>query len=168
MNQRQRTRTISQFRKGRFRFLVATDVAARGIDVQTISHVINFDIPNCAEDYVHRIGRTGRAGANGVALSFAAPRDFRLVRSIEQFIGQKMTASVVPGMEPTKKMDAPSAPSSRFKKKVRFPLLAVLEKKTFQNHVLPVSSRELPRVIIIMECGDRRRFHTASLGSLII
>jgi superfamily II DNA/RNA helicase len=100
MNQRQRTRTITQLRQGRIRVLVATDVAARGIDVLTISHVINFDLPMSVEDYVHRIGRTGRAGTSGIALSFAGNRDAQLVRRIEQFTGQKMTAHVVAGMEP--------------------------------------------------------------------
>ena len=100
MNQRQRTRTIAAFRKGAIRILVATDVAARGIDVPTISHVINFDLPMNGEDYTHRIGRTGRAGATGVALSFAAHRDVRLVQEIEKFTGQKMTLTVIPGMEP--------------------------------------------------------------------
>ena len=90
MNQRQRTRTIGQLRDGEIQILVATDVAARGIDVQTISHVINFDLPQSGEDYVHRIGRTGRAGAKGTALSFAAPKDFRLLRQIEQFTGQRL------------------------------------------------------------------------------
>lgn len=101
MNQRQRTRTITRLRKGETKILVATDVAARGIDIQTISHVINFDLPHSAEDYVHRIGRTGRAGANGIALSFASPKEFPLVRRIELFTGYKMTAHVIPGMEPT-------------------------------------------------------------------
>lgn len=100
MNQRQRTRTIAALRKGAIRILVATDVAARGIDVPTISHVINFDLPMSAEDYVHRIGRTGRAGATGIALSFAAHRDNRLVQEIEKFTGKKMTPTVIPGMEP--------------------------------------------------------------------
>jgi superfamily II DNA/RNA helicase len=100
MNQRQRTRTIASLRKGTTRILVATDVAARGIDVPAISHVINFDLPMSAEDYVHRIGRTGRAGSTGVALSFAAHRDMRLVQQIERFTGKKMTPTVIPGMEP--------------------------------------------------------------------
>lgn len=100
MNQRQRTRTIAAMRKGAIRILVATDVAARGIDIPTISHVINFDLPMSAEDYVHRIGRTGRAGATGVALSFAAHRDLRTVQQIERFTGKKMTPTVIPGMEP--------------------------------------------------------------------
>lgn len=100
MNQRQRTRTIASLRKGAIRILVATDVAARGIDIPTISHVINFDLPMSAEDYVHRIGRTGRAGATGTALSFAAHRDKRLVAEIEKFTGKRMKATVIPGMEP--------------------------------------------------------------------
>ena len=100
MNQHQRTRTIVGLRDGKIRVLVATDVAARGIDVLTISHVINFDLPKNAEDYVHRIGRTGRAGAKGIALSFAASKDMGLVRQIEQFTGYKITPSVIAGMEP--------------------------------------------------------------------
>ncbi|MBA3238928.1 MAG: DEAD/DEAH box helicase [Parachlamydiaceae bacterium] len=100
MNQGQRTRTIGRMRRGDIRILIATDVAARGIDVQTITHVINFDLPNCAEDYVHRIGRTGRAGCKGVALSFAGGRDIQLVRRIEQFTGQKLEATQIEGLEP--------------------------------------------------------------------
>ncbi|HEY5260394.1 MAG TPA: DEAD/DEAH box helicase [Rhabdochlamydiaceae bacterium] len=99
MTQKQRTRTIKQLRDGDIRILVATDVAARGIDVQTVSHVINFDLPRCTEDYVHRIGRTGRAGATGTALAFAASRDSQLVRDIEKFIGRKITPHTIPGME---------------------------------------------------------------------
>jgi len=108
MNQRQRTRTIAALRKGTIRVLVATDVAARGIDIPAITHVINFDLPMSAEDYVHRIGRTGRAGASGVALSFAAYRDMRLVQQIERFTGMSMTPTVIEGMEPkTKPTDKP-------------------------------------------------------------
>lgn len=112
MNQRQRTRTIGQLREGDIQILVATDVAARGIDVQTISHVINFDLPQSGEDYVHRIGRTGRAGAKGTALSFAAPKDGRLIKQIEQFTGQKLIAHDIAGMKP--KAPRPEArPESR-------------------------------------------------------
>lgn len=91
MNQRQRTRTLRLMKDGEIKILVATDVAARGLDVQTISHVINFDLPQSGEDYVHRIGRTGRAGAKGTALSFASPRDQHLLRQIEQYTGQRLT-----------------------------------------------------------------------------
>lgn len=113
MNQRQRTRTLLQLRQGRIKILVATDVAARGIDVNTITHVINFDLPNSVEDYVHRIGRTGRAGATGVALSFAAPKDMQLVRRIEQFTGKKMTPHIIPGMEPQIKPSSSARPQGR-------------------------------------------------------
>lgn len=112
MDQRQRTRTIKKLREGEIRFLVATDVAARGIDIQTITHVINFDLPNSAEDYVHRIGRTGRAGSQGIALSFAANNDRHLVVRIEQFTGQKFVPQVIAGMEPKIKAVRPSKPKS--------------------------------------------------------
>lgn len=100
MNQRQRSRTIENLRKGSVRVLVATDVAARGIDVLSITHVINFDLPQVAEDYVHRIGRTGRAGGTGIAMSFASDKDRHLVRNIETFTGKKIEIHVVPGYEP--------------------------------------------------------------------
>lgn len=105
MNQGQRNRTLMRFRKEEIRILVATDVAARGIDVQTISHVINFDLPSNSEDYVHRIGRTGRAGANGIALSFAAFKDRPLVGQIEKFTGQQILPHVIEGLEPSKKVE---------------------------------------------------------------
>jgi superfamily II DNA/RNA helicase len=102
MNQRQRTRTMSKMHAGQVRILVATDVAARGIDVQTISHVINFDLPQNEEDYVHRIGRTGRAGANGTALSFATHQEMNFVQQIEKFTGQKIALHTIPGLEAKK------------------------------------------------------------------
>jgi superfamily II DNA/RNA helicase len=116
MNQRQRTRTIREMREEEFSILVATDVAARGIDIQTISHVINFDLPRNTEDYVHRIGRTGRAGASGIALSFAASRDMSTVRQIEKFTGQRMNSHQIPGME-SKPESTPETPQSSRKKK---------------------------------------------------
>ena len=103
MNQKQRTKTITQLRNGQIRILVATDVAARGIDVQTITHVINYDLPNNAEDYVHRIGRTGRAGAKGTALSFVTSRDTILVKKIEEFTKQQIDITEIVGLEPRAK-----------------------------------------------------------------
>jgi superfamily II DNA/RNA helicase len=100
MNQSQRNRTLARLRSGNVRVLVATDVAARGIDVISISHVINFDLPRIAEDYVHRIGRTGRAGAAGIAISFAAPDDAQQLRQIERYTGRQIDRHVVAGMEP--------------------------------------------------------------------
>ncbi len=100
MSQRDRTRTLTKLRHGGLRVLVATDVAARGIDVAGITHVINFDLPKFAEDYVHRIGRTGRAGAAGIAVSFASGKDGVNLKKIERFTGQQIASHVVPGLEP--------------------------------------------------------------------
>jgi superfamily II DNA/RNA helicase len=100
MNQRERTRTLTDMRRGHVRTLVATDVAARGIDVAGISHVINFDLPRQAGDYVHRIGRTGRAGAAGIAVSLAGHSERGQVRQIERFIGSSIQAHVIAGLEP--------------------------------------------------------------------
>jgi len=99
MNQSQRNRTLAKLRSGAVRILVATDVAARGIDVASISHVINYDLPKVAEDYVHRIGRTGRAGAMGTAISFASSDDIRQLKLIERYIGQTIERWSVPGFE---------------------------------------------------------------------
>lgn len=100
MNQRERTRTLTKLRSGGLRVLVATDVAARGIDIADITHVINFDLPKFAEDYVHRIGRTGRAGATGIAVSFASNRDSAHLTKIERYTGQRIMSHIVPGLEP--------------------------------------------------------------------
>lgn len=100
MTQRERTRTLTGLRQGRLKILVATDVAARGIDIADITHVINFDLPKFAEDYVHRIGRTGRAGAYGIAVSFASDRDSIHLKRIERFTGNRIESHIIPGMEP--------------------------------------------------------------------
>lgn len=100
MNQRERNRTLTKLRSGGLRVLVATDVAARGIDIADITHVINFDLPKFAEDYVHRIGRTGRAGAAGIAVSFASSRDSAHLTKIERYTGQQIASHIIPGLEP--------------------------------------------------------------------
>ncbi|HEY0295235.1 MAG TPA: DEAD/DEAH box helicase [Bordetella sp.] len=109
MNQRQRTRTLTQMQRGQVRVLVATDVAARGIDVQGISHAINYDLPLQAEDYVHRIGRTGRAGRDGLAFTLAVHGERHKVRRIESYIGQTLNAEIIAGLEPQRsaRPDAP-------------------------------------------------------------
>jgi superfamily II DNA/RNA helicase len=99
LNQRQRTRALNRLRRGECKVLVATDVAARGIDVSSVTHVINFNLPKFAEDYVHRIGRTGRAGASGQALSFVGREDVFTLRKIEHFIGRKVQVSAIAGLE---------------------------------------------------------------------
>jgi superfamily II DNA/RNA helicase len=99
MEQRSRNWTLNQLRQGRVQVLVATDVAARGIDVPGLSHVINYDLPRAAEDYVHRIGRTGRAGARGTAISFAGPADGVVIKRIERYIDRRVDQIVIPGLE---------------------------------------------------------------------
>ncbi len=97
--QAQRERTIGQLRNGDLDILVATDVAARGLDVDRISHVVNFDIPQDAESYVHRVGRTGRAGRSGEALLFVTPRERHLLRAIEKTTRQPITEMALPSVD---------------------------------------------------------------------
>jgi len=95
-SQAQRTAAIQAFRSGKLRVLVATDIAARGIDIPGVSHVFNFEIPNVPEQYVHRIGRTARAGADGIAMSFVAPDEKPYIRDIEKLTGVKLDAMPLP------------------------------------------------------------------------
>jgi len=100
LSQGMRNRRLMALRNGQVQILVATDVAARGIDVPTITHVFNFGLPMKAEDYTHRIGRTGRAGRDGLAVTFAEMRDRRKIFDIEAFTRQRIAVATVPGMEP--------------------------------------------------------------------
>jgi ATP-dependent RNA helicase RhlE len=97
--QPQRTRALEDFKTGRVRVLVATDIAQRGLDISGITHVINYDVPQQAEDYVHRIGRTGRAASEGDAFTFMAPDEIAMVRTIERVIGQTIPRISVPGYD---------------------------------------------------------------------
>lgn len=99
--QRTRTQTLDRFRNGHVDVLVATDIAARGLDVEGISHVVNFDVPNSPEDYVHRIGRTARAEAKGEAITFASSDEIDAVRAIEGLLGEQVPRKVIRGFEPT-------------------------------------------------------------------
>ena len=90
LDQSQRTRTLDGFREGKLRFLVASDVAARGLDVPSVSHVFNFDVPSHAEDYVHRIGRTGRAGRDGTAIMICVPRDEKNLEDVERLVQREI------------------------------------------------------------------------------
>jgi ATP-dependent RNA helicase DeaD len=96
MAQRQRDRVMNRFRSGQAELMVATDVAARGLDIGRLSHVVNYDLPATPEAYVHRIGRTGRAGKSGTAITLTEPREHRLLRSIENFTRQKIEVEAIP------------------------------------------------------------------------
>ncbi len=124
MSQAARSRTMMNMRKGKVSLLVATDVAARGLDVAGITHVINFDLPQAAQDYVHRIGRTGRAGAQGIAISFACgSKDAAQLKAIERFIGRRIARKTIEGLEPKRPLAKPLKTTRSFKpgrKKKRF------------------------------------------------
>ena len=100
-NQSQRTRVLSQFKAGKLRVLVATDIAARGLDIELLPHVVNYELPNVSEDYVHRIGRTGRAGADGCAVSLVCSEETGFLRGIERLMQRPVERVVVEGFEPS-------------------------------------------------------------------
>src|SRR5688572_25053870 len=102
-SQVQRTEALEGFKTGRYRILVATDIAARGIDVEALSHVVNFDVPNIPEDYIHRVGRTARAEMTGDAITFVAPDEENDLRAIERAINKRLPRVTVPDFDYTKK-----------------------------------------------------------------
>jgi superfamily II DNA/RNA helicase len=114
LSQGLRNKRLKMLRDGHIQFLVATDVAARGIDVPSISHVFNYGLPMKAEDYTHRIGRTGRAGRDGMAVTFAEPRDRFRIRDIEDYTKQQFRADVIPGLEPTERPREKKNPFGKF------------------------------------------------------
>ena len=95
-----RTKALSEFKDGKLQALIATDIAARGIDIDQLPHVVNYDLPNVPEDYVHRIGRTGRAGASGEAVSLVCVDEHIMLRDIERLIKQQLPREVIAGFEP--------------------------------------------------------------------
>lgn len=111
-----RNKTLEQLRKGKLQFIVATDVAARGIDISDITHVMNYNLPRFHEDYIHRIGRTGRAGKKGLAISFVIPADLRHLQRIEKFSGETLPRLTIPGLEPRNKQ-VNSVPTKAKKRK---------------------------------------------------
>jgi ATP-dependent RNA helicase RhlE len=108
LSQSKREKAIDGFRKGAFQILVATDIAARGIDVSAISHVINFDMPDTADAYTHRIGRTGRAEKTGDAFTFVTGEDTEMVRTIEKILGERLIRNTLPGFDYNKPNDSPA------------------------------------------------------------
>ncbi|SNS26482.1 DEAD/DEAH box helicase [Antarctobacter heliothermus] len=114
LDQSQRTRTLDGFRDGSLRFLVASDVAARGLDIPSVSHVFNFDVPSHAEDYIHRIGRTGRAGRTGKAITICTPRDEKYFDAVEKLLQKaipRLANPKAPDVEAAPAAPAPAAPA---------------------------------------------------------
>jgi len=127
-SQNQRTEALAGFKRGKFRVLVATDIAARGIDVEAIGLVCNFDVPHLAEDYVHRVGRTGRAGAKGDACTLVSPDEENTFRSIEQGLGRRMPRETFPDFNYTKK------PSGRFEIPVNERITAIRDRRARERN----------------------------------
>jgi ATP-dependent RNA helicase RhlE len=121
MRQGARKKTIAKMKSGEVSILVATDVAARGLDIKEISHVINMDLPMVAEDYIHRIGRTGRAGASGMAASFVSAEEWELLTAIQKLTGWELPREMIPGLEARsqepRKGNRSSPPSKKSKSK---------------------------------------------------
>lgn len=120
-----RTRALAEFKSGKVQVLVATDIAARGLDIDQLPQVVNYDLPNVAEDYVHRIGRTGRAGANGHAVSLVSAEEIKELKGIERLIGKALQRKEISGFTPAKPLDstpaAPRPPKPKKPKKTKKP-----------------------------------------------
>jgi len=117
-SQNARTKALAGFKKGEVRMLVATDIAARGLDIPLLPHVVNFELPNVPEDYVHRIGRTGRAGASGEAISLVSHDETEFVRGIEKLLNEKLPSGTIEGFEPSANppKTAPEAKKGHYRK----------------------------------------------------
>ena len=136
LRQSKRDRVINSFRKGLKRILIATDVAARGLDIPLIQHVINYDLPQVPEDYIHRIGRTGRAGKDGSALTFLTNNDRNMWRSIQKLIDPdfKVKEEAKPNNQKEKKFNKKNKFKNKFKKKFSNNKLSKKKKfKKFEN-----------------------------------
>jgi len=116
-----RTRALADFKKGKIKVLVATDIAARGIDISELPHVINFDLPDAAENYVHRIGRTGRGGASGEAISLVCADEVDVLRDIEKLIGKLLPREVIEGFAPTQELPETQLGGKQFRTRPKKP-----------------------------------------------
>ncbi|MBY0578893.1 MAG: DEAD/DEAH box helicase, partial [Burkholderiales bacterium] len=138
-SQSARTRALSEFKDGSLQVLVATDIAARGIDISELPHVVNFELPNVAEDYVHRIGRTGRAGCEGEALSLVCVDELRLLSDIEKLIKQKLQSEVVKGFEPDPNIKAEPIPNGSGQRRPSGPRTTGRVAPAGNSHARPVA-----------------------------
>jgi ATP-dependent RNA helicase DeaD len=127
MEQRQREEAIRAFKTSKLEILIATDVAARGLDVNDVSHVFNYHLPFDSESYVHRIGRTGRAGKEGIAVSIVTPHEFRMLQKIEKNIGTKLEAKIVPNIDSVKEKKIAELKNQISEQEIRDYALALVE-----------------------------------------
>lgn len=141
MKQNMRSRIMNEFERGLQNVLVSTDVASRGLDISNLSHVINFDMPKYAEEYVHRIGRTGRAGKNGTAISLVGPKDWNSFKNIEGFLNKNMQFSSFEGLE------------------AKFTGLAPKPKKTLGKKILAVNKNNKPTTKKITQKKRNKSFY---------
>jgi ATP-dependent RNA helicase RhlE len=144
-SQAQRTAALAGFKDGKFKVLVATDIAARGIDVEALSHVVNFDVPHVPEDYIHRVGRTARAELKGDAFTFVAPDEEADLRQIEHAIGKRLPRVTVPDF------DYSTRPTERFEVPIAERIAAIRARK----------AEERKRA---KEKADRRAIHEAGMA----
>ena len=145
-SQAQRTEALDGFKTGRFRCLVATDIVARGIDVEQLEHVVNFDVPHLPEDYIHRVGRTARADATGDAFTLVSPEEEKDLQAIERAIGKRLPRVVVPGF------DYASKPTQRFEVPIA-------------ERIAEIRARKAEERKRAKEKADRRAAHEARSGS---
>ena len=138
LSQSKREKAMKRFREAKTQFLVATDVAARGLDVEGVTHVYNYDIPHDVESYVHRIGRTGRAGGDGVAFTLVAPKDLEFLRMIEKGIHQKLEIQVIKGVSIPDREDYQRVSSEQIKEEKR----SEGRRREGRNATAPSSSRK--------------------------
>lgn len=135
MEQKDRLDAMNRFKRGEFQFLVATDVAARGIDVEDVTHVVNYDVPMERESYVHRIGRTGRAGKEGKAMTFLCPRENRFLKDIEEYVGYEIPKNQMPSEEEVQKGKIIFNEKSKMKPKPKKDKGAGLNREVTKLHV---------------------------------
>jgi ATP-dependent RNA helicase RhlE len=163
-SQTQRTQALAGFKSGRYQVLVATDIAARGIDVEGLSHVINFDVPNVPDDYIHRVGRTARAGATGQALTFVAPEEMGDLRAIERAVAKTLPRRTVDGFDyqarPTERLEIPVAERLAAMRAQKSEERARARAKAERSHQA-APSRTTPRP----EAGARPAARPAAAGS---
>jgi superfamily II DNA/RNA helicase len=155
-SQGQRQRVLAGFRRGDVKTLVATDIAARGIDVDGISHVVNFDLPHVAETYVHRIGRTARAGADGIAISLCGPDEVPLLRAIEKLIGKSIPASGAPPRSSRNAAPNPGrsgAPNPGRGKGRHANHSRSDQRRRYDNNAAPVSTSQEPKSVSTESIG---------------